>query len=265
MIITDALSDWPALKYWQRPSYLLQHTLGGRRLVPVEIGKSYVDSNWSQRLMPFKEFMETYLCREQPSEIAYLAQHDLFAQIPALRNDIRVPDYCYTSPPEADVYTARTAGLSTVAPLESPLLNAWLGPARTKTPLHTDPYHNILAQVVGYKYIRLYPPQETSKLYPRGVDAKGISLENTSSVDVGLVRPLLVNAKDYMDPEADDDGRSDDLDAAQRQQKEEYPLFAETEYLEAVLAPGECLYIPLGWWHYVESLSTSFSVSFWWN
>jgi Cupin-like domain len=34
------------------------------------------------------------------------------------------------------------------------------------TPLHTDPYHNLLAQVVGRKHVRLYPPQATPRLYP---------------------------------------------------------------------------------------------------
>lgn len=49
------------------------------------------------------------------------------------------------------------------------------------------------------------------------------------------------------------------------EEKKKFPEFGKAEYLEAVLGPGECLYIPLGWWHYVESLTASFSVSFWWN
>lgn len=34
------------------------------------------------------------------------------------------------------------------------------------TPPHTDPYHNLLAQVVGRKYVRLYRPDATPGLYP---------------------------------------------------------------------------------------------------
>ena len=43
-----------------------------------------------------------------------------------------------------------------------------------------------------------------------------------------------------------------------------YPRFADAEYLETILAPGEALYIPHGAWHYVRSLSTSVSVNLWW-
>ncbi|CAP70263.1 uncharacterized protein PODANS_3_3460, partial [Podospora anserina S mat+] len=41
--------------------------------------------------------------------------------------------------------------------------------------------------------------------------------------------------------------------------------FKRLEYVDCILEPGETLYIPVGWWHYVRGLSVSFSVSFWWN
>ncbi|KAH9838186.1 Clavaminate synthase-like protein, partial [Teratosphaeria destructans] len=137
-------------------------------------------------------------------------------------------------------------------PPPPPLLNAWLGPRGTKTPLHTDPHQNVLCQVVGYKYIRLYPPHESARLYPLGVDDNGLCMDNTSSIDIARVRrPPL--------------GLETEVVGAAEEIHTRYPLFADAEFVEGILAPGECLYIPLGWWHYVESLSTSFSVSFWWN
>ena len=38
--------------------------------------------------------------------------------------------------------------------------------------------------------------------------------------------------------------------------------FRSAEYVEAVIGPGDVLYIPTGWWHYVKSLSTSISIAF---
>jgi lysine-specific demethylase 8 len=31
------------------------------------------------------------------------------------------------------------------------------------------------------------------------------------------------------------------------------------------LEPGDALYVPPGWFHYVQSVTSSFSVSFWWT
>ena len=111
---------------------------------------------------------------------------------------------------------------------------------------HTDPYHNIFCQVVGQKYVRLYPPEDTESVYPRGEDENGINESNTSSVEIKLDRRQANNVV--------------------VQDAESFPLFlAQTNYHEVVVGPGECLYIPAGWWHYIESLTPSSSVSFWWN
>lgn len=56
-------------------------------------------------------------------------------QIEELRKDILIPDYCFTGGGELET------------------LNAWFGPAGTVTPLHHDPHHNILAQVLHNDFL----------------------------------------------------------------------------------------------------------------
>lgn len=42
-----------------------------------------------------------------------------------------------------------------------------------------------------------------------------------------------------------------------------HPDFSEAPFVEAILGPGDMLFIPKKWWHYVRSLTTSISVNFW--
>jgi ribosomal protein L16 Arg81 hydroxylase len=44
---------------------------------------------------------------------------------------------------------------------------------------------------------------------------------------------------------------------------EHFPAFANAKPFDTVLGPGDVLFIPRGWWHYVRSLTPSFSVNFW--
>ncbi|KAJ3484305.1 hypothetical protein NLG97_g7086 [Lecanicillium saksenae] len=266
VIFTDLTKDvWPAIKEkrWSQPDYLFRMTLGGRRMVPVEIGRSYVDQGWGQQLMPFREFIFRYIDGSLiPDNVAeaeidtaptgYLAQHDLFTQIPELRNDIQIPELCWADVPNSNPF-------SLAAPkskLEMPQVNAWFGPPTTITPLHTDGYTNLLCQVVGTKYVRLYPPQAGRAMRPRSRDENGIDMSNTSAIDIG--------ALEGWDKCIDDTMERDD-DAAEKYKIELRDSLKDIEYFECILEPGDTLLIPMGWWHYVRSLSVSFSVSFWWN
>ena len=107
----------------------------------------------------------------------------------------------------------------------------WCGPVCTVSPLHEDRSHNLLAQVVGSKYVRLYAPEPREALYPHASGPHQIS-------------------SCIIDP--------DDVDAT------DFPQFGSLAYVDLVLAEGEVLYIPPHWWHFVESRETSFSVSIWW-
>ena len=45
-----------------------------------------------------------------------------------------------------------------------------------------------------------------------------------------------------------------------------FPLFKKANVIKVKLTDGDLIYIPRGWWHYVESLSPSIGISFhFWN
>ncbi|KAK3390553.1 Clavaminate synthase-like protein [Podospora didyma] len=247
LVISGLSDEWPARTThpWDKPAYLLSRTFGGRRLVPVELGRSYVDEGWGQKIIPFGEFLANYIdpaTREPANEqtppdkirkIGYLAQHQLLTQLPQLCSDITVPDYCYTVPPGHPTDPSQDQ-----PELDTPQLNAWLGPPGTITPLHTDPYHNLLVQVVGRKYVRLYAPHETPRMRARGKEG-GVEMANTSKWDVGVF-------EGWDDPEGEEE-----TDERKRED------FGKVDYLECILDPGDTLYIPIGFWHYVRGLTVA--------
>ncbi|KAG8631120.1 hypothetical protein KVT40_000260 [Elsinoe batatas] len=256
MVIQDVVTDWPAYELWYNPEYLYRKTLRGHRLVPVEVGKSYTHDAWTQKIMAFKDFMTKHLLNPKANEVGYLAQHNLLKQVPALIGDTITPDFCHCEPPNdlPDNIPERPRKL----PI--PETNVWLGPGGTISDLHTDPYHNILCQVIGRKYIRLYDPEETHRLYPRGTDEAGINMNNTSEVDIKQARKLFTTGSSSTDNSDQADVVAEIADFEKR-----FPLFKEAKYLECILEAGDCLYIPIGWWHFVESLETSINVSYWFN
>ena len=213
VLLKQFASSWPAIEKWKNLKYFVD--AAGFRLVPVEIGKSYTANDWTTELMPFHRFLSEHVLSSE-STTGYLAQHLLFSQIRCFDEDFEISDFLHVGKSEFE---------------RSESVNCWFGPKGTVTPLHHDPKHNILCQVVGYKFLRIYSPKQSEKLYAR----EGI-LSNTSQIDIDS------------DPET---------------LSQKYPKFKEATYLDVVLEPGDALYLPPKWWHYVKSLSVSFSLSFW--
>jgi|KBSMisStandDraft_5_1062788.scaffolds.fasta_scaffold210794_1 hypothetical protein len=112
--------------------------------------------------------------------------------------------------------------------------NVWLGGRDCKSPLHFDWCDDLLVQVQGSKKVTLFAPELSDGLYP----ASGRKLPHFSRLNV--FSPVDTTA---------------------------HPLFAEAyrRRLEVMLHPGYTLYIPLKWWHAVESLDTSLSLNFFWG
>jgi hypothetical protein len=128
---------------------------------------------------------------------------------------------------------------------DSPLLprdrhlvrNFWMG-ANTLQPLHYDAHWrvmgtcNLFSQIYGKKKIVLASPQQTPFLYERRGEQSDYHL---SQVDI--------EAPDF----------------------ERFPLLRQATFWVGEVEGGDLLFVPLDYWHFMQSLGASISVSTWWH
>jgi len=100
----------------------------------------------------------------------------------------------------------------------------WFGPSGTVTPLHHDLTNNFMAQVYGRKLIKLIPTYCTPYVYNH--------LHCYSEIDMDNI--------DY----------------------DRYPLIKNAPIMTLILEPGEVLFLPVGYWHFVRGLDVSITMSF---
>ena len=99
----------------------------------------------------------------------------------------------------------------------------WFGPAGTITPLHHDTMNIFMAQVYGRKRVILIPSSQTHLVYN----------------NVGVYSEVDCENPDYYN----------------------HSSFQDVTKIELVLEPGEVLFLPVGWWHYVKALDISITVT----
>ncbi|KAL2081200.1 hypothetical protein ACEWY4_023053 [Coilia grayii] len=99
----------------------------------------------------------------------------------------------------------------------------WVGTEGANTPCHLDTYgFNLVFQVEGRKRWHLFSPDDTSCLYPTRIPYE----ESSIFSQVNVLQP--------------------DLDR--------FPAFSRARAHVVTLQPGQVLFVPRHWWHYVESL-----------
>ncbi|MCY1410270.1 Cupin-like domain protein [compost metagenome] len=107
----------------------------------------------------------------------------------------------------------------------------WIGPKGTLTPLHRDDTDNLFAQVWGEKSFILAAPHHRPALGTWSTAPQG-----------GL------------------DGCDFNPDTPDYQR---FAVARDVPFLRVTLRAGDLLFLPEGWFHQVESVSTSLSVNFW--
>ncbi|XP_066543523.1 HSPB1-associated protein 1 homolog isoform X2 [Amia ocellicauda] len=99
----------------------------------------------------------------------------------------------------------------------------WIGTGGANTPCHLDSYGcNLVLQVQGRKRWYLFPPEDTHSLYPTRIPYE----ESSVFSKVNVVNPDFT----------------------------QFPAFASTRMHMVTLLPGQVLFVPRHWWHYVESV-----------
>ena len=99
----------------------------------------------------------------------------------------------------------------------------WLGPRGTLTPWHHDLTNNLLVQVLGRKRVRMAPPWAFARMR---------------------------NSRHCFS-----DWGNEALPAGSGDS-------AVPPVLETIIGPGEAIFLPVGWWHQIEALDLSASMSF---
>lgn len=103
------------------------------------------------------------------------------------------------------------------------------------TPVHYDEQQNFFCQVTGHKRVILFHPDQFECLYP-----------------FPLYHPCDRQSQvDFDNPDY-----------------ERFPKLREAKGLEVIVSPGDVLYIPMYWWHHVESTMNggiTTSVNFWYK
>lgn len=163
--------------------------------------------------------------------VVYLQKDKAHRRTLKVRDFIELMDSgacCYVD--QADI--AHFPGLQQACPVDTLIpsgrhfVNLWMG-ARTRSGLHYDPMDNFLAQIHGDKVAILAAPGERRSLYPFADNV----------------------AKSRIDPEAPDAAR--------------YPRVRDVTFHVGTLSPGDLLYIPRGWWHFLRAPAASISINLW--
>ena len=120
----------------------------------------------------------------------------------------------------------------------------WFSSGDTKSVIHNDGEENLLCQIDGSKRLVLW-----DKAYKREIEsaAYGWVVSNEKSATYGgFAGPPKI------DVDAMDLGR--------------YPGWANLTWVEASLQKGDCLYLPVGWYHHVYSPpGRNLAINLWWK
>ncbi|KAL2067281.1 hypothetical protein VTL71DRAFT_1705 [Oculimacula yallundae] len=163
-----------------------------------------------------------------PRPALYIAQAQLIDLPPALQADVPIP-HLVLQAGKGDVYDA----------------NLWMGIPPTYTPLHKDPNPNLFVQLASRKRVRLFEPRVGEGIFrevQRSIGRAGNGAIRGNEMMEGPERNRLYEA-------VWGEGMGGVKEGG----------------FEALIGPGDTLFIPKGWWHSFMSVGSGVTGSVnWW-
>jgi Cupin-like domain len=174
---------------------------------------------------PLALFLEACAASSSLQPRLYIAQAQI-ADLPRqLQDDLPTPTLIKAAG-KGDVYDA----------------NIWVGLPPTYTPLHRDPNPNLFVQLASSKRVRLYEPSIGAGIF------RDVQRSIGQSVQINL--------------------RGEEMMEGPEQSALHEAIWGSSAAgagFEAVVNPGEALFIPKGWWHTIKSIGTDVTASVnWW-
>lgn len=229
-VVLENARGWRALERWNA-DYL--QSVAGPREIPVR-EVSGPPRNVFQNLaeggrVRFAEYLEWVLATAAELRDVTAEAHAAGAAAAFLRREWEVSYYLDVKLRQLSEELLQDVAVPAwygEAPID---INFWCGVGGTSSGLHCDVTPNCNVQVVGRKHFTLFPPAQSRAVYRI---------------------PSVTHCR--FDPDQPDFDR--------------FPLARDAAGLECTLAPGESLYIPVGWYHQVTVVSGwAVNVNFFWR
>jgi [protein]-arginine 3-hydroxylase / protease len=220
-VITGAMDNWKAFSLWSID--YLKLNIGSKSAFCHVSSSDYFGKFYQIERINLSEFFD-WLISEKPSNYSeelltdkfsknyFLTSLDIPNICPELLQDIEVPEHFNHTLLEK--------------------LYLWVGRGNNRVRIHYDSFHNLYAQVIGKKRWVIFPPEQSSLIYP-----------------YPWYHPLFWCSQ--VDANQPDLGK--------------FPRFSEAKPLEVITEPGEILFLPAGWWHSPVGIGLNIAVNFWWH
>lgn len=223
LIIKELASDWSSISLWTSHNYILSKIPDiDHDVLLANDGKNFLKHEYCDIITSNLHNIIENIMRPTENTLKYCRLY--LNQVPLLHVDLSMSflqELSYHESENTRIFVDKNCGI-------------WISSSGCVTPLHYDLCHGFLTQIYGRKRFLLASPDDTLYLYRN----QSPFTKNQTSSEVDLTKWFLGDINE----------------------RKRFPKIDEVTWYIADLYPGDTLYTPPGWWHYVVSIDTSISL-----